>query len=207
MQAFVRWISVVVLSLVFSFPAFANESARTQVVRVVDKFKTDIVADKLLLAKNNAELIARVDRILSPVIDFDDFSKKVMGKYYRRATDAQKMKFAAVTKETLLKTYGGSFLEFNADKVNVLPLGPQSGREVRVNVEFTTDAGAIIAIVFYMMPGDLDDGAWLLSNVVINDINFGLTFRKQFAIMVQNNQNDIDKAIDAWKSSLVSQKG
>lgn len=206
MQAFVRWISVAVLSLVFSFPAFANESARTQVVQVVDKFKTDIVADKLLLAKNNAELIARVDRILSPVIDFDDFSKKVMGKYYRRATDSQKMKFSAVTKETLLKTYGGSFLEFNADKVNVLPLGPQSGKEVKVNVEFTTDAGAIIAITFYMMPSDLD-GTWLLSNVVINDINFGLTFRKQFAIMVQNNQNDIDKAIDAWQRSLVSQKG
>lgn len=46
---------------------------------------------------------------------------------------------------------------------------------------------------------------WLLSNVVINNINFGLTFRKQFGVMMEQNRNNIEQAIDAWKASLAKQ--
>jgi phospholipid transport system substrate-binding protein len=186
--------------------SYANEKARETVVNVVDRFNVEIVQDKVFLAKNRGELVKRVDAILTPVINFDDFSKKVMGKYYRRATDEQRKRFAVVTKETLLETYGGSLLEFDSSKIKVLPLGPQAGREVKVNVEFVTDAGSPIEIDFYMEP-DAASGAWFLSNVVINDINFGLTFRKQFGIMVQSNKNNIDKAIDAWQQSLASKEG
>ncbi|WP_191603071.1 MlaC/ttg2D family ABC transporter substrate-binding protein [Marinomonas algicola] len=185
---------------------YANEEARKTVINVVDQFNVEIVQDKLFLAKNRGELVKRVDAILSPVINFDDFSKKVMGKYYRRATAEQRQRFAIVTKDTLLDTYGGSLLEFDSSKIKVLPLGPQSGREVKVNVEFVTDAGSPIEIDFYMEP-DTASSAWFLSNVVINDINFGLTFRKQFGIMVQSNKNNIDKAIDAWQRSLASKEG
>ncbi|MCZ2723041.1 ABC transporter substrate-binding protein [Marinomonas sp. 15G1-11] len=185
--------------------AYANEQARQAVIDVVDRFNTEIVKDKAYLSGHREELIKRVDNILTPVIDFDDFSKKVMGKYYRRATPEQRQRFALVTKETLLGAYGGSLLEFDSSKIKVLPLGPQSGREVKVNVEFATEAGAIIAIDFYMESG-AESRSWFLSNVVINDINFGLTFRKQFGIMVQNNKNDIDKGIDAWQQSLASKK-
>jgi phospholipid transport system substrate-binding protein len=192
----------VVFSLCFGLVAlkgYADEMARQKVVEVVERFAVEIVADKQVLSANRALLNERVESILNPVIDFDDFAKKVMGKYYRRASSDQKVRFAAVTKETLLRTYGGSLLEFDRDKVVVLPLGPQSGREVKVNVEFKTDAGAVITIVFFMESNDND---WLLSNVVINDINFGLTFRKQFELMVQNNRNDLDLAITAWQDSL-----
>lgn len=192
--------------VLLSAQAMANEDARSAVINVVDRFNVEIVQDKEYLSEHRAELVERVSRILSPIINFDNFSKKVMGKYYRRATSEQKARFAVVTKETLLEAYGGSLLEFDSSKIKVLPLGPQSGREVKVNVEFVTDAGALIAIDFYMEVNKTS-GSWYLSNVVINDINFGLTFRKQFGIMVQSNKNNIDKAIDAWQKSLASNKG
>ncbi|MFT2109785.1 phospholipid-binding protein MlaC [Marinomonas sp. 2405UD68-3] len=199
--------------IVFSFivmmlctQVMASEDARNAVINVVDRFNVEIVQDKEYLSENQVELIERVSSILSPVINFDSFSKKVMGKYYRRATNEQKARFAIVTKETLLEAYGGSLLEFDSSKIKVLPLGPQSGREVKVNVEFATDAGALIAIDFYMEVNK-ESGSWYLSNVVINGINFGLTFRKQFGIMVQSNKNNIDKAIDAWQKSLASNEG
>jgi len=192
--------------MILSAQTIANEEARNTVVNVVDRFNAEIVKDKEYLSEHRVELIERVNSILSPVINFDNFSKKVMGKYYRRATSEQKARFAVVTKETLLEAYGGSLLEFDSSKIKVLPLGPQSGREVKVNVEFVTDAGALIAIDFYMEVNKTS-GDWYLSNVVINDINFGLTFRKQFGIMVQSNKNNIDKAIDAWQKSLANNKG
>ncbi|WP_421853005.1 MlaC/ttg2D family ABC transporter substrate-binding protein [Marinomonas sp.] len=177
------------------------DGARDTVIKVVDAFRTDIVADKAVLSKNPALLEERVNTILTNVVDFDDFSKKVMGKYYRRASPEQRIRFASVTKDTLLKTYGASLLELDADRINVLPLGPQGrGKETKVDVDFQMESGGMLNISFYME--ESKTGNWMLSNVVINNINFGLTFRKQFGVMMEQNRNDIELAISAWKESL-----
>jgi phospholipid transport system substrate-binding protein len=124
-----------------------------------------------------------------------------MGKYYRRSSPDQRVRFASVTKDTLLKTYGASLLELDADRINVLPLGPQGrGKEVKVDVDFQMESGGLLNITFYMQ--NTKEGDWMLSNIVINNINFGLTFRKQFAVMMEQNKNDVEFAIDAWQKSL-----
>lgn len=191
-----------VFALLGSSLTWSNvDGARDTVIKVVEAFRTDIVADKAVLSDNPALLEERVDAILTGVVDFDDFSKKVMGKYYRRASPDQRIRFASVTKDTLLKTYGSSLLELDADRINVLPLGPQGrGKETKVDVDFQMESGGMLNISFYMEESKA--GNWMLSNVVINNINFGLTFRKQFGVMMQQNKNDIELAISAWRDSL-----
>ncbi|RNF49697.1 ABC transporter substrate-binding protein [Marinomonas hwangdonensis] len=201
---------LLLLTTFVSVTVFANtqetqdvEEARNTVVRIVEAFRDDIVADKQMLAENPRLLEERVNLILDEVVDFDDFSKKVMGKYYRRASEDQRNQFAIVTRDTLLKTYGASLLELDADRINVLPLGPQGrGRETKVDVDFQMEAGGLLNISFYMQQGEQDN--WILSNVVINNINFGLTFRKQFEVMMQQNRNDMNAAISAWQQSLAN---
>jgi|TARA_R110001632_G_scaffold82802_1_gene183571 phospholipid transport system substrate-binding protein len=194
-----------VFALLGSSLTWSNaDEAREAVIKVVEAFRTDIVADKEILAKDPALLESRVNKILANVVDFDDFSKKVMGKYYRRASSEQRARFANVTKDTLLKTYGRSLLELDADRINVLPLGPQGrGKETKVDVDFQMESGGMLNITFYMEQSK--SGNWLLSNIVINNINFGLTFRKQFAVMMEQNRNDIESAISAWRASLAKE--
>lgn len=193
---------VFVFSLLGSSVTWSDvDGARDTVIKVVDAFRTDIVADKAVLSKDPVLLEKRVDNILANVVDFDDFSKKVMGKYYRRASLEQRIRFASVTKDTLLKTYGTSLLELDADRINVLPLGPQGrGKETKVDVDFQMESGGMLNISFFME--ESKKGVWMLSNVVINNINFGLTFRKQFGVMMEQNKNDIELAISAWRESL-----
>lgn len=193
---------LLVFTMLSSGLAWSNdEGARETIIRVVDAFRQDIVADKNVLAKNPALLEERVSKILVSVVDFDDFSKKVMGKYYRRASPEQIERFAMVTKDTLLKTYGAALLDLDADKINVLPLGPQSDNgKVKVDVDFQMEAGGLLNITFLMQ--EVKKGKWMLDNVSINNINFGVTFRKQFAVMMEQNRNDIDAAISAWRDSL-----
>lgn len=193
---------LLVFTMLSSGLAWSNdEGARETIIRVVDAFRQDIVADKNVLAKNPALLEERVSKILVSVVDFDDFSKKVMGKYYRRASPEQIERFAMVTKDTLLKTYGAALLDLDADKINVLPLGPQSDNgKVKVDVDFQMEAGGLLNITFLMQ--EVKKSKWMLDNVSINNINFGVTFRKQFAVMMEQNRNDIDAAISAWRDSL-----
>ena len=92
-------------------------------------------------------------------------------------------------------------LDLAPDKIKILPFHPQQGgREMKVDVDFQLSDGSPLNLNFYMQ--DYGKNDWKLSNVVINNINFGLTFRRQFAVMMQHNHNDIDSSIDAWKQSL-----
>ncbi|MEP0073428.1 MAG: ABC transporter substrate-binding protein [Marinomonas sp.] len=192
---------VLFVTMFTSSLSWSNEAAREAVVGIVESFRTDIVADKDILSKDPVLLESRVDNILNKIVDFDDFSKKIMGKYYRRATPEQRARFVTVTKDTLLKTYGSSLLELDPDNIKVLPLGPQGkGKEARVDVDFQMEAGGLLNITFYMEQSE--EEAWMLSNIIINNINFGLTFRKQFSVMMQKNKNDIELAITAWQKSL-----
>lgn len=189
-------------AMLFSVQAWAQaEAARDKVIQVVEAFRNDIVADRDVLAKDTQLLNQRVEKILQNVVDFDQFSRKVMGKYYRRANAQQVDRFAQETKTTLLNTYGTSLLDLDPDKIKVLPLGPQrEGQPVKVDVEFEMQSAGLLNISFFMEENK--SGEWLLDNIVINNINFGLTFRKQFAVMMQQNKNNIDAAIDAWRDSL-----
>ena len=181
--------------------AYANLGPREQVVHVVEQLKTEIVANREALSKDKAALRQKADEILSPLINFDNFAKNVMGKYYRRASKDQRIEFSTVTKQTLLNSYATALLEFDEDKVKILPLSPSKKKnKARVNMEFVTDAGSLVDIVFLMKLSKQDE--LLLDNVIISGINFGLTFRKQFASMVQKNKNNIDLAIASWAKSL-----
>ncbi|MBM6549860.1 MlaC/ttg2D family ABC transporter substrate-binding protein [Marinomonas ostreistagni] len=182
------------------------EGARDTVLQVVEDFKTNIVEQRDQLQGNPAQLQQAMREILAPVVDFDDLAKKVMGKYYRRASDEQVDAFVNVTEGTLINTYSAAVIDFDPSRLEVLPLARQKpGDEVRVDAKFNLNDGSPIDIAFYMVPKDVEEG-WRLNNVVINNINFGLTFRKQFGVMMQQNQNDLDQAIQAWQKSLAAKE-
>lgn len=185
------------------FAAGSSEGARDEVLRVVDDFKTKIVDQREELSQDSQKLQDAMREIIAPVVDFDDLAKKVMGKYYRQATPKQVAAFVDVTEGTLLKTYSAAVIDFDPERLTVMPLARQRpGREVRVDAKFQLSDGSPVDIAFYMEPKTSEQ--WMLSNVVINNINFGLTFRKQFGVMMQQNGNDIDQAIAAWQKSLAS---
>lgn len=205
MSALVRASLLIILSFT-SVLAIANIGPKEQVEQIIEQLKVEIVANKDELSKDKQALKAKADEIFSPVIDFEQFSKRVMGKYYRRASKEQRVEFIKITKSTLLNSYATALLSFDEKKIKILPLPKQKKKnQARVNMEFTTDAGTVVAIVFYMTLNK--EKNWYLSNVIINGINFGLTFRKQFEVIIQRNGNDMDAAIEAWAESLAKQNG
>ena len=194
--------ATVSLLLGYAQAAVNPEGARDAVIGVVDDFKVNIVEQRDELEGNPQKLQQAMRDILTPVVDFQDLAKKVMGKYYRRATPEQIDAFVEVTEGTLINTYSAAVIDFDPSRLEVLPLARQKpGKEVRVDAKFKLNDGSPVDIAFYMVPKDEQEG-WRLNNVVINNINFGLTFRKQFGVMMQQNQNNLDKAILAWQESL-----
>ncbi|MGB0662915.1 MAG: MlaC/ttg2D family ABC transporter substrate-binding protein [Pontibacterium sp.] len=142
-----------------------------------------------------------IDQALSTVVDFDYISKLVMGKYYRQATPQQQAEFAGVFKDTLYRTYAKALVGFEMESYSISPPISESPKPQNqiVTVNVVSKSGNQYSLLYYMV--DRGDGFQLV-NVVLNGINLRLTFKNQFASIVQRNRGNIAKSIADWREQV-----
>lgn len=191
------------LLLPWSGPVLAAEPPPDQVIQqITDRMIALILQEKSRFDREPQHFYQAIDQLMTPASDFDRIAKGVMGKYYRQASDAQRKRFAGVFKERMLQTYAKAFMNFDNQKIVVLPYRPQPGDEpgqASVMMEVHGHDGTIYPVAYSMF---LDDARqWRVQNVIVNGINLGLTFRSQFASSMDQKQN-IDQVIDGWSAEL-----
>ena len=199
----VGWL-VLVLSSVFAAstlaagaPASAPDPTE-RVKEVTDNLLKKLVEIQPYYESDNERFFKEIEASLAPFIDFKGFSRGVMAKYYRRASDQQKGQFAAVFKSSLIRTYATALVEFDNQQVVVKASSePQKNpKKARVDLEVTGNDGTFYPVEYSLV---LVEGDWKLRNLVINGINIGLQFRSQFSSFMQQHRNNIDKVIENWK--------
>ena len=147
---------------------------------------------------------SEVQDALNPYIDFAGFAKGVMAKHYRNASDDQRQAFESKFRDGLVRTYATALLEFDNQEVVVLePTTPQKRDDrATIDLEIHTKSGSVYPIQYQLV---LEDGRWLLRNVIINGINIGLQFRSQFNAYMQQYSQDIDKVVENWSVDVQDQ--
>ncbi|WP_415885436.1 phospholipid-binding protein MlaC [Neptuniibacter sp. QD37_6] len=200
-----------IVAFALSFSVTAVQASWEEAGKVIEGATSDVLQllenEELLKEEQKDQLISEIDTILSPVVDFDYIAKGVMGKYYRRASKEQRMQFSDVFKTTLLKTYAKALVGFKIERYEmVLPRkkSPDEKKQiVTVNV-FAAD-GTKFALIYYMKKS-ADE--WKLVNAVLDgSVNIKLSFKNQFADLMQRNRNNVDKVITSWKDKVDPDKG
>lgn len=172
---------------------------RASVQVATDELLAKLVEVQPLYASAPEKFYSEIHVALDPFIDFDGFSRAVMAKYYRQATDAQKLQFIETFKQELVQTYAKALVEFDNQKVEVLPLSqPPEEDRATVSLNIHSTDGTVYSVVYTLA---LVDQHWKLRNVVINGINIGLQFRSQFQSYMQKYRNNIDEVIANWNVS------
>lgn len=139
-----------------------------------------------------------VEKILEPSVDMRRFSAGVMAKYYKIATSDQRNRFLDVFKSSMIRTYAKGLLAFSNEEIRVLdPKAPSRDPERdTVEMEVVAVDGTVYPIIYSMRKGK--DNIWRITNVTVNGINLGLTFRNQFDSAMQAHNRDFDYVIENW---------
>jgi len=186
--------------------AYPNQAAYDQVQSATDQLLAAITENREIYREDGQRFYQDVDVLLSQVIDFKRIARRVMAKFYKKASIDQREKFQQVFKQSLMKLYAGGLLEFNNEKVRMLP---PTGRakakkdKQKVNVEIELANGNVFPLSYSMYKNKSEE--WKVENVVVNGINIGLTYRNQFARLMKTNKNDVDLAITDWNDSINSE--
>lgn len=169
------------------------ESVTSQLLQTIESHRDTFEDDP-------EEFFAALDGLLGDVVDFDWIAYKVMGSYGKKATPEQRSRFASAFRCELIETYGRGLVAYGEQNIVVLPptedLNGQ--RKVKVVQEIHGSDG-VFPLVYSM--GLTREGKWKVTNVVINGINLGKTFRNQFVQRAKKFGGDIDQVISNWSSS------
>ncbi len=144
-----------------------------------------------------------MESALSSVVDFERIAARVMGKYRRGASDAQKTEFTEVFKRSMFRAYGKTLVETGEFKVTVLG-GEDNARDstrANVNLEVVSASGNKYPVVYAMYLNA--ERGWLLENVIVNGVNVGLAFRDKFEQQYTQYQGNIDAVVANWSATAV----
>jgi phospholipid transport system substrate-binding protein len=190
--SFIAWILMLI-----TFNVNASLSPHESVQTATDELIDKLLVTRPLYETDKKMFYKEIDDSLAPFVDFKGFSKGVMAKYYRRANDEQKMRFAISFREALIKTYAKALVEFDNQKIVVKETtSPQKApNKAKVELEVHGKDGTIYPVEYSLV---LIEDQWMLRNIVINGINIGLQFRSQFSNYMQQYKNDIDEVINHW---------
>ena len=134
---------------------------------------------------------------MSPHVDFWRMSHSVMGSYRSEATEMQLLELTNLFRKSMVETYGRGLLSFNDEKIIIINRREISSDEVRVSVKQEIHSSGKVYPLYYSMKKN-EDGAWIISNVLIDGINLGKTLRNQFRLAAQKNNGNLDVVIKKW---------
>lgn len=201
-----RFLKILVPVLALSVPALVHAAPEPNPQVVVQTAITTLTAridkDREALRKSPEALNAVIEENIAPFVDIAGIARGVMGRYFRQASDAQRDRFATVFKQSMVRTYANGLTSYDNQTITVKPYTPsEDANRAQVEVEVALENGTVVPIIFQMIRAG--DGRWMTRNLIVNGLNLGLTFRKRFAEVVEQQSGNIDKAISGWSPAPI----
>lgn len=176
--------------------AFA-QSPNDVIQSATEELEVALDGRKAELAENKAELYALIDKILLPRFDRRYAAQLVLGRHWRTASAEQRDKFIAAFYRSLLRRYSDGVLEFDQDRVELLPFrGDESKARTTVKSIVRLEDGTKVPVNYGMVRRD---SGWLMFDVTIEGISYVRNFRTELNSEIQA------KSLDAVISRLESE--
>ena len=143
------------------------------------------------------EFEVRFSKLIPP----GEISKRVMGKrLFTAATKKQILKFNEKFKSTLLDSYSGALSSVEAANISIESHFHPNERMDLAVVQLNTDfSGRKFKLIYKMKKIQVEDRKdWRVVGIVLDGIDIVSLYRKQFASLVKENDDNLDLAIDSW---------
>lgn len=185
-----------ILTVIACFATFAPRvyaaTPNEFVQEAVDLLAQQLDGRKEELAENTDALYALIDEILLPRFDRRFAAGQVLAKHWRQASAPQKDRFVDAFYTTLLHRYADGVLEFEYDRVDVLPFrGDAEKRITTVKTIVRMDDGTKVPVNYALVRRD--DG-WRMFDVTIEGVSYVRNFRVEFDAEIR--ASSLEQVID-----------
>ena len=173
--------------------AAAEIDPQALVKQTSEKILSQLKAEQARLNKEPGRIYELVDEVLLPHFDFEYMSQMVLAKYWRRASQEERVAFTAEFRNLLVRTYAKSLNQYVDQEIIFLPF--RAGRDedqatVKTEVE---QPGSFPIPIDYRL--HYKNESWLLFDVLIDGVSLVTNYRSSFAKAIR--QEGIQSLIDS----------
>jgi phospholipid transport system substrate-binding protein len=158
----------------------ASASPNDIVEMTATELQSELTGRKEYFEDNLPELYVVIDRVLLPRFDVQYAGKQVLGKtHWQASTDAQHERFINVFYGFLVKTYAKGILEFDQDRMSILPDPSYSkdGRKALVSTQLLLEGGDSVFVKYALRK---TSAGWKIYDVRIDGVSYIQNYRSQF---------------------------
>jgi phospholipid transport system substrate-binding protein len=164
--------------------------------QVTQQLLTTLKSEQSAIEQQHERLYELVERVLLPHVDMGVMSRYVLGKYWRDASEAQRVRFSSEFKNLMVRFYVSALLddpkklgELLADSDNLISYLPvetdESTSKTRVRAEVhMPNGGPRIPVSFNLF---LKEGTWLIYDVNVDGISLISNYRSSFATEMRSD--------------------
>jgi len=170
-------LAVAMTCLSFATAQAVTASPDTVIREAVDLLEEGLDGRRDELAADKEALYDFIDGILLPRFEREFSARAVLGKHWKAATEEQQNRFIEAFYTTLLQRYAEGILEFDTDRVEILPFrGDANKPRTMVRSIVRLDDGSKVPVNYGLVKRE---NGWLLFDVTIEGVSYIRNFRAE----------------------------
>lgn len=136
---------------------------------------------------DDAALHGLVRQKLLPHVDQERVAQWILGRNWRSATEAQQQRFIDAFTNLLLRTYATALREYDSQELRYLPGGAGEGNTAVVRTQIVRPDGPPVGVDYKLTNRS---GAWKVYDVAIENVSMVVTYRAEYAGIIQRDGLD-----------------
>ena len=154
------------------YAATGKESVENQVNKILEKLKDPAFREQPKDAK-----IAEVRKIINEIFDYEELSKRTLGRNWKKFSDAQKTEFISLFSALLENVYADRILAYTHEVIGFGKETELKKGRVEVKSNIITSDNKKVPLNYRMI---LKDNQWRVYDVVIEGVSMVKNYRSQF---------------------------
>ena len=190
------------LGLVTPVSAFAaDEAPDVMMTRLSGQVMTALQTDAALRSGNLTPVIALVDKVIMPNVNFRRMTAAAVGPAWRQATPAQQQRLQDEFKTLLVRTYAGALSQVKDQTVTIKPLrAAPEDKDVLVRSE-VRGRGDPVQLDYRLEKTPGVGAGWKIYNLNVMGVWLVETYRSQFAQQI-NQSGNVQKGLEELIAAL-----
>lgn len=181
--------------------AAAQQSPNELIESAVAETSEALEGRRAELESDREALYALIDEILLPRFDRRYAAQLVLGQHWREASQEQRDRFIDAFYQALLSKYADGVLEFEQDRVEVLPFrGDTSQKRTMVRTQVTLDDGQKVPVNYAMVKRD---SGWKIFDVTIEGVSYVRNYRAELDSEIRSKS--LDAVIERFESEAAGE--
>lgn len=175
------------LLILASFTTMAGEvraeDARELIKTTAEEIISHVKTNRSGLENDPSQLYALVNEKIVPFVDFPRMSRWILGKNWRKASDAQKAQFTEEFKKLLIKTYATALLKLSNEVITYPSVKNKvKNGKVSIKSEVILPGGQRFSLQYRMHHKDQN---WKIYDVSVDGVSLISTYRSSFSTEIR----------------------